>query len=50
MWFFKNGAGWCQRHNPENTEPRPKKSRAPIFRARGPGTKASSAKPQAPKK
>ena len=54
MWFFKNSTGWCQRHNPEILIPRPRKSRAPIFREQAANIKLAGTikpfKPQAPKK
>ena len=34
MYFFKNGSGWCIRHDPTAArEPITRKSHAPIFRA-----------------
>jgi hypothetical protein len=33
MHFFKNGTGWCRRHDPGATDLGPiRKSHAPIFR------------------
>jgi len=32
MDFFKNGTGWCQRHNPKRKIVTGRKSHAPIFR------------------
>jgi len=52
MDFFKNGTGWCRRHDPSATAPEPiRKSHAPIFRklqAASAKHQASSAKHQAP--
>ena len=31
MDFFKNGTGWCRRHNPNKKVPS-RKSQAPVFR------------------
>ena len=32
MYFFKNGTGWCVRHDPRKKENITRKSQAPIFR------------------
>jgi len=32
MDFFKNGSGWCRRHNPNAKPQIIRKSQAPIFR------------------
>jgi len=32
MDFFKNGTGWCIRHNPKKKETINRKPQAPIFR------------------
>ena len=32
MDFFKNGVGWCQRHNPNRKIVTGRRSQAPIFR------------------
>jgi len=42
MDFFKNGVGWCQRHNPNRKPVKIARAHAPIFRKR-----AASLKPQA---
>ncbi len=43
MDFFKNGTGWCQRHNPKKKIVTSVKHQAPIFRKR----QAASVKLQA---
>ena len=45
MDFFKNGTGWCQRHNPKRKIVTGRKSHAPIFRSIK--QQATSYKPQA---
>jgi len=53
MDFFKNGSGWCRRHNPNAKPQIIRKSQAPIFRKlqaaslKHQASKASSSKPQA---
>ena len=32
MDFFKNGTGWCRRHNPNKKKVPSRKSQAPVFR------------------
>jgi hypothetical protein len=32
MHFFKNGTGWCVRHNPNKKKVPSRKSQAPVFR------------------
>ena len=32
MNFFKNGTGWCKRHNPNKKKATSSRSHAPIFR------------------
>ena len=32
MYFFKNGTGWCVRHNPNKKKVSSVRSHAPIFR------------------
>jgi len=44
MEFFKNGTGWCVRHDPKKKETITRRPQAPIFRK----LQASSAKRQAP--
>ena len=34
MYFFKNGTGWCIRHNPDKQQATSVKPQAPIFRKR----------------
>jgi len=56
MYFFKNGTGWCVRHDPRTKLQAPiiRKSQAPIFRKlqaasfKHQAQKASSGKHQAP--
>jgi hypothetical protein len=43
MYFFKNGTGWCIRHNPEKKETITRRPQAPIFRK----LQAASSKRQA---
>ena len=55
MYFFKNGAGWCLRHNAQAQAPRIRKSQAPIFRQQAGTLKrqvlpATSGRPQAQKR
>ena len=45
IWFFKNGTGWCVRHDPSfKPQASSVKHQAPIFRK----LQAASSKPQAP--
>jgi len=53
MDFFKNGTGWCIRHNPDKQQATSVKSHAPIFRRQAASVKlqavqVSSDKRQAP--
>ena len=55
MDFFKNGVGWCVRHDPQAQAPKIRKSQAPIFRQQAGTLKrqvlpATSGHPQARKR
>ena len=50
MDFFKNGTGWCRRHNPNKKVPS-RKSQAPVFRKKErklTSSQASEHKPSSP--
>jgi len=47
MYFFKNGTGWCVRHNSDKQQATSAKPQAPIFR-KIQAVQAASDKRQAP--